>query len=301
MTQEEKAKMPHRVGDPALYRNVDPIQIFDDFFYVGNQRQGIYVLKTSAGLVLMDATDDVDACREILEPGLKNLGLDQEKVAALLITHGHLDHYLGAAGIRERYGCLVGMSPEDAGYMSWSHENIGPNKPWLLPPVDLLLHPGDVKEFGDHKVEILNGAGHTPGCLNFAFDVHDRGVKHHAVMMGGYGIFGPGRYPDEAYPYGVQWSVDQALAFASSCVRLWEHCKENQADVFFNPHPHLCGLFDCAKKNEGRRDGDPNGFVIGLEGVRRWIEERFQACWESVQVFTDLSKPVEIEENKKAE
>ncbi len=69
--------------------------------------------------------------------------------------------------------------------------------------------------------------------------------------------------------------------------------------MFFNPHPHLCGLFDCAKKNEERRDGDPNGFVIGLGGVRRWIDERFQACWESVQAFTDLSKPVEMKENKK--
>ncbi len=293
MDQAEKMKMPHRGGKPEVYETIEPVQMFDDLFFVGNQRQGIFILKTSAGLVLMDATDDVDACEEMLEPGLKKLGLDSEKICALLITHGHLDHYLGAPGIREKYGCPVGMSPEDTAYMSWSHENMGPHKPQVLPRVDRLLRPGDVLVYGDHTVEILDGAGHTPGCLNFAFDVHDHGEKHHTVMMGGYGIFGPGRYHDGPYPYGVQWSVDQALLYASTCVRLWEHCKEKGADVFFNPHPHLCDLLKHAEENKGRKEGEPNAFVIGLEGVRKWIVNRFDTSLESVQAFTDVQKPVE--------
>lgn len=288
MTQEEKMNMPHRRGSVKLYEPIEPVSMFDDLFFVGNQRQGIYILKTSQGLVLMEATDDVDACESILEPGLKKLGLNSQKICALLITHGHLDHYLGAPGIREKYGCPVYMSPDDAAYMSWCHENMGPGKPLILPRVDQLIRPGDVLTYGDHQIEILDGAGHTPGCLNFAFDVHDKGERHHAVMMGGFGIFGPGRYPGEAYPYGVQWSVDQALAYASSCVRLWEHCKANGADVFYNPHPHLCGLLDHAREKESRREGDPNAFIIGREGVRAFILDRFQASLEAAQAFTDL-------------
>ena len=293
MDKAEKMRMTHRgTDDPSLYENIEPVQMFDDLFYVGNQRQGIFILKTSQGLVLMDTTDDVDACEEMLDPGLRKLGLGAEPICAVLITHGHLDHYLGAPGIREKYGCLVCMSPADTEYMSWSHENMGPGKPQVLPRVDRLIRPGDVLAFGDHAVEVLDGAGHTPGCLNFAFDVHDRGERHHAVMMGGFGIFGPQRYPGEDYPYGTQWSVDQALAYASSSVRLWEHCKERGADVFYNPHPHLCGLLEHARENEKRQEGEPNAFVIGLEGVRAWIVDRFNASLESVQAFTDLQKPL---------
>ena len=92
---------------------VEPIQIFDDLFFVGNQMEGIFILKTSEGLVLMEATDETDAYETYLQPGLEKLGFAGEKILMLLITHGHFDHYLGAEHIRLATGCPVAMSKED--------------------------------------------------------------------------------------------------------------------------------------------------------------------------------------------
>ena len=39
MDKAEKMKMTHRgTDDPSLYENIEPGQMFDDLFYVGNQR-----------------------------------------------------------------------------------------------------------------------------------------------------------------------------------------------------------------------------------------------------------------------
>ena len=267
---------------------VEPIQIFDDLFFVGNTKEGIFILKTSEGLVLLEATDETDAYTKYLQPGLEKLGLAEEKIQMLLITHGHFDHYLGAEHIRLATGCPVAMSKEDTAYMVWCDENSGSNKPQLIPRVSRYLEDGETLVFGDHSIYIMAAPGHTPGCLNFCFEVHDRGESLYAVMMGGFGIFGPGRYPETEYPYSRQWAVDQALAYASSCIKLWEHCKEHNAVIYFNPHPHLCDLMEHAEENRQRGANDPNAFVIGTEGVRRWILDRFEASLESVQAFTDL-------------
>lgn len=287
MAQKTQEQPAHNF-DPSLFLPVEPVKMFDDLYFIGNRIVGIYVLKTSEGLVLIEATDNVNADDDILKPSLKKLGLENEKILALLLTHGHFDHYLGAPKIQERIGCPVGMSMEDTAYMSWCDENIGPDKARVVPRITKLLKDKEVLVYGDHSIYVMLAPGHTPGCLNFSFEVHDHGQPHRIAMMGGYGVFGPGAYPDGAYPYGVQWGVDQALAFASSCVKLWEYCKETGCDVFLNPHPHLCNLFDHAEKNKNAKDGNGNAFVIGTEGVRQWIVERFNVCIASAQKFTDI-------------
>ena len=87
-------------------------------------------------------------------------------------------------------------------------------------------------------------------------------------------------------------------AYTSSCVKLWEYCKEKRADVYFNPHPHLCDLMKHAEDNRSRGEGDPNAFVIGTEGVRGWVVNRFEASLESVQAFSDIQKPYKEETEK---
>ena len=287
MSQKEKGAIPAGF-DPHMFDLIRPIQLFDDLYYVGNRLVGVHILKTSEGLVLIEATDNLNAYDEILKPGLKELGLENEKILILLLTHAHFDHYVGAIQIQKRTGCLVGMSLEDTGYLSWADENMGPSIPRELPRITKILKDGETLAYGDHSVYVMGAPGHTPGCLNFCFTVHDHGEPHHVIMMGGYGVFGPGAYPEKDYPYSVQWAVDQALAFASSCVKSWEYCKKNNCDVYMNPHPHLCALVEHAEQNKHRQPGDLNAFVIGREEVRKWILQRFDVCMKSAAKFTDL-------------
>ena len=276
-----------------MLKLIEPIQLFDDYYFVGCRLVGFHILKTSEGLVLFDSGDDWESAWErILLPGLKKLGLEKEKLCMLLLTHGHFDHYLGAVDVQKKTGVTVALSERDTGYMLWADENMPP-KPQAVPRITRILTPGEKLTFGDHTVEVLDGAGHTPGCLNYAYTVHDKGVPHTAVMMGGYGVFGPGHYEGGVpYPYSHQWAVEQAFTFASTAVKLWDYAKEHKADVYFNPHPQLCDLVEHARENEAHPEG-PNAHIIGLEGVRKWIVNRFDCCLAYAQEFTDIQKPVE--------
>lgn len=272
---------------PSLRPAVEPVQLFDDYYYVGHKMEGFHILKTSEGLVLFDAMEIYDADENYLIPGLKKLGLEQEKILAICLTHGHFDHYLGAEKVRQRTGCDVALSGEDVIFMLNGPDNYVGDKDLRVPRVTCLVKDGEDLVFGDHTVHVIFAPGHTPGCLNYSFEVHDHGTPHRVVMMGGYGVFGPGHCPIE-YPYDVTYAVDQALVFAASCVKTWEYAKAADADVFVNPHPHLCNLLELADQNKNRHEGAPNALVIGLEGVRKWTVERFDACIESALKFTDI-------------
>ena len=59
------------------------------------------------------AVDMADCPQEFVKH-IKDAGLC---VKALLLTHGHFDHYMGADKIRLRTGCEVALSKEDAAFM----------------------------------------------------------------------------------------------------------------------------------------------------------------------------------------
>ena len=88
------------ISKEEMAKGVPPVQMFDDLFMVGCKSNAIYILKTAEGLVLFDATEQPDAYERYLAPGLKKLGLSEEPVKVLFLTHGHQDHYKGADSIR---------------------------------------------------------------------------------------------------------------------------------------------------------------------------------------------------------
>ena len=98
-------------------------QLFDDYYFVGHNRMGFHILKTEEGLVLFDAMEVPDADEQYLLPGLKMLGLENEPIKALFLTHGHFDHYLGAEHVRLRTGCDVALSAEDIVFMVYAKDN----------------------------------------------------------------------------------------------------------------------------------------------------------------------------------
>jgi len=235
---------------------------------------GFHVLNTSEGLVLFDAMDKYDADDEFLIPGLKKLGLEGEKILMLFLTHGHFDHYMGAEKVRLRTGCPVALSAEDAVFLINSPDNYLETKDLRIPRITRILNDAEDLVLGDHVVHVILAPGHTPGGLNYSFEVHDNGTPPRVMMFGGYGVFGPGIYPGEhEYPHSVTYAVEQALTFATSCVKTWEYAKRTGCNIYLNPHPHLCELLPLAKKNLSRKDGEDSAFIIGLDGVRRWLQD----------------------------
>jgi glyoxylase-like metal-dependent hydrolase (beta-lactamase superfamily II) len=122
---------------------------------------------SKAGMVV-DPGGDVDRILEAID----QTGARIEKI---VLTHGHLDHAGGAAGLRDalqarlggtipiegpdrRDGFLLDGIAEQAAAYGFEASNVTPDR-WMV--------EGDVLTLGPHRFEVLHCPGHTPGSLVF--------------------------------------------------------------------------------------------------------------------------------------
>ena len=55
---------------------LEPMQVMDDLYFLGNYWTSAWAVKTSKGLVILDALDNADEAQQYIEGGLKKLKLD---------------------------------------------------------------------------------------------------------------------------------------------------------------------------------------------------------------------------------
>ena len=85
----------------------EPGQVFENLYFVGSAWVSAWVLKTSEGLILIDALNNADEAGALIEGGMRKLGLDPAQIRYLIVTHGHGDHYGGAVSLVEKYRMRV--------------------------------------------------------------------------------------------------------------------------------------------------------------------------------------------------
>lgn len=286
-----KDKQAQLFGDPQMEQPLPPIRLFDDLWYLGSHTVGVYALKTEEGLVLFDATDLVDGDEAVIRPGLEAVGWGDVPVRTLYLTHGHFDHYMAADDVRLRTGCEVVLSETDAAWMVRCEENLDIHtRTWIggvMPHISRYAIDGAVERYGRHWVRIMLAPGHTPGCLNYFFNVHENDREYVCALSGG-AIFGPGHFIGRDYPYGALWAVEQALEFAKSTARFAALAKELEASVYLSPHGHIADLFEHAEANSTRAEGAANAHIVGTEGVLARIRERHDAAMAAAAEYGQL-------------
>src|SRR5579884_124176 len=94
-----EAPHPASPNDPLL----EPTKIFDNLYLVGREGAEVYALPTSDGIILFDAGSPGDVAPVVI-PGLQKLGLDPKQIKIVIVSHGHADHFGGAAYLQEHYG-----------------------------------------------------------------------------------------------------------------------------------------------------------------------------------------------------
>jgi glyoxylase-like metal-dependent hydrolase (beta-lactamase superfamily II) len=145
----------------------------------------VYVIDTSAGLVLVDAglADEHD----LLIRQMADLRLDPSRVCAILLTHAHGDHCQGAMPLKRKTGARIYAGRDDAqvlgdgGPVAAISSVFGsPEHRSHATDVDIELSGDEMLEFGDTRIEVLATPGHTPGSVCFV--VNRGGLR---VFFGG--------------------------------------------------------------------------------------------------------------------
>jgi hydroxyacylglutathione hydrolase len=156
---------PTRTADGKL------VDVFITGFPAGVLQCNCYVLAPKQG---------ADAI--VVDPGQRAMGplrriLDENRLtpAAVLLTHGHIDHIWSAQKVADTYGCPVFIHPEDRFMLTDPIVGLGPRLAQLAVgamfreprQVVELDRDGDKVELGDITVTVDHTPGHTRGSVVF--------------------------------------------------------------------------------------------------------------------------------------
>lgn len=243
--------------------DMTPTKLFDNLYVLGNAEAVVYVIDTGAGLVLLDAGMP-NTGENVLEPGLEALGLDPADVIAILLGHGHSDHYGSAVYFHDTYGTRIGTTDAD-----WQTiESDTRTDAAIKPAPDLVVSDGVPLDFGGTVITPVAVPGHTPGALAFIFDVTDNGVRHTAGMFGGTVL---------ATAYTPMAGLER---YITSIAEYLEVAQAHGVDVEIQNHPIFDDTPGRLAALAARTPGQPHPFVMGAERYQRFwriVSECMQA------------------------
>ena len=238
---------------------VAPFRIADNLYYVGNKDVSSHLVDTGEGLLLLD-TGYTQATHMLLD-SVRAMGFAPADIKWILHSHGHLDHFGCTRILVEKYGCKTYFPAVDLPLLNeradlnW-HEEFGQNyeppyDTWFEP--DVLVHPGDVLQFGNTKVEFFDAGGHTPGTLAIRFTLPG-GLK--AAMHGGVGVNTLSAAYSQKKNLGSTWR--------DAFIRNVRNLYGLEVDIVLGNHPGQTKTFEKME----RMGGESNPFIDPAEWDR---------------------------------
>lgn len=248
---------------------VTPTQVFDNLYFVGQNNVSSWVIKTSAGLILVDTQNNPTEARDYIEGGMAKLGLHPRQLRYIVITHEHADHFGGSKYLQDKYrqdGIRVVASAA-----AW--DNMHPKDPpppapaaagpcgscnyYLAAARDIVMADGQALRLGDATLTFYVTPGHTDGTLSFIFNTTDHGVPHVVGFFGGMGSPRTEVNRDKIIRSYERWLKITAVAGVDTLIANHQgedHAVENTDFIRI------------------RQAGDPNPFVLGRDAYHRYFE-----------------------------
>jgi metallo-beta-lactamase class B len=232
-----------------------PGQAFDNLYYVGAKWVSAWAIKTSDGIILIDALNNDQEASTLIEQGLRKVGLDPTQLKTIIVTHGHGDHYGGANYLVQRYHPRVVMSGADWTMTETKLEFETPL--WGAPPKrDVSVSDGDRVTLGDTTVRLYLTPGHTKGTLSAVFDVRSGGETHRALLWGG-----------TAFNFGKDF--ERLDMYIASTERMRALAAERNIDVMLSNHAGYDQSIEKIERLRTQTTGNANPFVLGTPTVQR--------------------------------
>jgi hydroxyacylglutathione hydrolase len=137
-----------------------------DTFILGAYETNCYILReseTAKDCLIIDVGLEPDS---LIDFSRRN----KLKPAAIVLTHGHIDHIAGVAALRSEFPAIkVYIHKLDADMLTEARSNLSAmmGAAFSTEPADLFVEEKSVIEDAGIKLEVLHTPGHTPGgiCL----------------------------------------------------------------------------------------------------------------------------------------
>jgi metallo-beta-lactamase class B len=258
---------------------LEPTQVMDDLYFLGNYWTTAWAVKTSKGIVIIDALSNGDEAKQYIEDGLKKLKLDPSDIKYVIVSHAHGDHYGGAAYLKKKFNAKIVMS--DIDWKAFDEPDFNPRRQPIYtddpPKRDMAVKDGDTIKLGNTEFKLYVIPGHTLGTLATVFTVHDKGKAFRAVDWGG-----------TAYNFGPL--ADRLQTYADTTEKYRPIMKKEKAEVLLSNHV----TFDNAVGKMGtlkeRKPNQPNPFVVGEDTVDRFLTVLGE-CALATKAYVEAGQP----------
>src|SRR5215510_3127374 len=280
-TTPEPLSKTYRVtrADDVEFQKIEPFKVFDNLYYVGPGYVSVWLLTTPDGNILFDTAQEPYV--DYVIANIRKVGVDPKSIRYIILSHGHLDHFSGAAKIQEASGARVMAAEEDWKMIEQvgSRPGRGGAAAPRVPKKDVVVKEGDTLALGGQKLTFHLTPGHTPGVVTTeGITVYDAGQPYRAILWGGAGYRGGLADAEESVR-----SADKVAKIQGVQVNLQIHSWAEP-----NGYPGG-GVLERAVLLKNRKAGDSHPFV----DAKTW-DERAKAAQ------ANALKAVEKEKQKAA-
>ena len=222
---------------------IEPARVFDNLYVVGRTSTAVWIVTTSAGIVLIDS-GYADQLESVLLPGMKTLGLDPAQVRYVIVGHGHGDHFGGSTYFQQRGARVVMAGPD------WDLvETPPPRRTGRCAGATTETRHRRRRGAGDRGRRRRVHAGHDSRA-HARIDGRDlsgegRSCDAIAGLFGG-SILTPGRISDD----GLRQYIDSVEHWADVTRRM-------NVDVEIQNHPMYDGFLDKLERLKRRKPANP--------------------------------------------
>ena len=233
---------------PAWTRPQAPFPIAGPITYVGSEGIAAYLIKTSAGAILIDGTLAENA--GMIEHNIIAAGVRPRDVKLILVTHAHFDHAAGVAALKRATGARVVAGARDVPALETGTPP-GETSYGVIrfPPVhvDRGVRDGDKVTLATTTLTARATPGHTPGCTTWTMQIPAKPRPLDVVFPCSVSVAGNRLIGNRAYP-GIVADYRRSIAMLGTL----------HADIVLPSHPELT---DVIAKGKLRQAGDTTAFV----------------------------------------